>query len=90
MVNNKGERYKFVSVLNQAPRYEDVWRSGGIAELFLTRTLDGVEWSAPRPLPFYLRGNSPRYPLDRRLGGPQSRFGRCGEEQNLLPLLGKQ
>jgi hypothetical protein len=21
---------------------------------------------------------SPRYPFDRRLGGPQSRFGRCG------------
>jgi hypothetical protein len=23
----------------------------------------------------------PRYPLDRKLGGPQSRSGRCGEEQ---------
>jgi hypothetical protein len=26
-----------------------------------------------------------RYPLDRRLGGPQSRSARCGEEKNLLP-----
>jgi hypothetical protein len=24
-----------------------------------------------------------RYPLDRRLGGPQSRFGRCGEKKNI-------
>jgi hypothetical protein len=28
------------------------------------------------PLPLYLRGKSPRYPLDRRLGGPQSQPGR--------------
>jgi hypothetical protein len=28
-------------------------------------------------------GKVPRYPLDRRLGGPQSRSGRCGEEKNL-------
>jgi hypothetical protein len=27
------------------------------------------------------QGKSPRYPLDRRLGEPQSRFGRGGEEQ---------
>jgi hypothetical protein len=26
---------------------------------------------------------SPRYPLDRRLGGPQNRSGRCGEEKRL-------
>jgi hypothetical protein len=26
-----------------------------------------------------------RYPPDRRLGGPQSRSGRYGEEKNLLP-----
>jgi hypothetical protein len=28
------------------------------------------------------------YPLDKRLGGPQSRFGRCGKEKNLLPPPG--
>jgi hypothetical protein len=27
-------------------------------------------------------GKEPRYPLDRRLGGPQSRSGRDGEEKN--------
>jgi hypothetical protein len=30
------------------------------------------------PRPFNPRGKSPQYPLDRRLGGPQSRSGRCG------------
>jgi hypothetical protein len=29
------------------------------------------------------RERAPRWPLDRKLGGPQSRSGRCGEEQNL-------
>jgi hypothetical protein len=35
------------------------------------------------PGPLYPRGNCPRYPLDRRLRGPQGRFGLCGEESNL-------
>jgi hypothetical protein len=40
----------------------------------------------PAALP---QGKSPWYPLDRRLGGPQSRSGRGGEEKNsqLLPGL---
>jgi len=33
----------------------------------------------------YPRGKSPRYPLDRRLDGPQIRFGRGGEEKNSQP-----
>jgi hypothetical protein len=46
----------------------------------------GTRWRlvvsiTPRSL--YARGNRSRYPLDRRLGGPQSRSGRCGEETNL-------
>jgi hypothetical protein len=36
-------------------------------------------------LPLYPRGKSPRYPLDRRLGGPHSRSGRFGEEKILDP-----
>jgi hypothetical protein len=36
-------------------------------------------------LTLYPRGKSPRYPLDRGLGGPQSRSGRRGVETNLLP-----
>jgi hypothetical protein len=29
-----------------------------------------------------------RYPTNRSLRGPQSRYGHCGEEKNLLPLEG--
>jgi hypothetical protein len=48
----------------------DVW-----IHIFLTSALVGGEWSASlsAALP---QGNSPRYPLDWRLGGPQSRSGR--------------
>jgi len=64
---------QLVPVLNQAPRHEDVLEVGGIAP----RILDfGTKWRlvinfTPRPL--YLQGKSLLYPLDRRLGGPQSR-----------------
>jgi len=34
------------------------------------------------PRPLYPQRNSPRYPLDGRLGGPQSRPGSGGEEEN--------
>jgi hypothetical protein len=37
------------------------------------------------PPPLYPQGKGPRYPLDRGLGGPQSRSGRCGEEKNSQP-----
>jgi hypothetical protein len=40
---------------------------------------------APAALP---QGKRPWYPLDRRLGGPQSRSGRGGEEKNSRPLSG--
>jgi hypothetical protein len=39
-------------------------------------------------LPLYTQGKSPSYPLDRRLGRPQSRCGRGGEEKNSQPLSG--
>jgi hypothetical protein len=34
------------------------------------------------PRPLYSRGNLPRCPLDRWLGGPQNRPGSCGEAKN--------
>jgi hypothetical protein len=45
----------------------------------------GIRWRwvvsfTPRPL--YPQRKSPWYPLDRRLGGPQSRSGRGGEKKN--------
>jgi hypothetical protein len=72
---------------NEAPHHKDVWVSGGKAPI-LTSAIDGGEWSASPPRQLYSWGMSPRYPLDRRLGGPQSRSERYGEEKNLFPLLG--
>jgi hypothetical protein len=40
------------------------------------------------PQPLYPQGKSPWYPLDRRLGGPQSRSGHGIEEKNSQPPLG--
>jgi len=54
---------------------------------FLTLTLGG-EWSASRPGRFIPKGKSLWYALDRRLGGPQSRSGRGGEEKNSQPPPG--
>jgi hypothetical protein len=42
---------------------------------FLASAIDGGERSASRPGRALSRGNDPRYPLYRRLGGPQSRSG---------------
>jgi len=52
---------------------------------FLTSVLGEGEWSASRPRPLYSQESSTRYPLDRRLGGPQNRSGFSGEEKNFLP-----
>jgi hypothetical protein len=64
------------------------WGTGGIDPRILTPALDGGEWTASRPGRFTPRENSPWYPLDRRLGGTQSRSGRGGEENNSQPLPG--
>jgi len=40
------------------------------------------------PLPLYPQGKSPWYPLNRRLGEPQNRSGRGGEEKNSQPPIG--
>jgi hypothetical protein len=47
-----------------------------ISKFFSTSALVRGEWSASRPCSFT---PGKRTPLDRRLGAPQSRFGRCGE-----------
>jgi hypothetical protein len=62
--------------------------SGRIAPVFLTVAVDGGDWSATRLCRFTPRGKSPQSPLDRSLGEPQSRSGRCGEEKDLaLPEI---
>jgi hypothetical protein len=58
-------------------------------ESIAPRILDlGTRWRlvsfTTRPL--YPQGKSSCYPLDRRLGGPQSRSGHGGEEKNPQPL----
>jgi hypothetical protein len=53
----------------------DIW-----IYIFLTSALAGDEWSASRPGRF-----NPPYPLDKRLGGPQSRSGKREEEKILDP-----
>jgi hypothetical protein len=62
--------------------------SGGIAPSILDL---GTRWRwvvsfTHRPL--FPQGKNPSYPLDRRLGGTQSRSGRGGEEKNSQPLQG--
>jgi hypothetical protein len=61
------------------------WRYSSTILYLGTRWRSVVSFTA-RPL--YLHGRSRRYPLDRRLGGPQSRSGRCGIEKTLFPLPG--
>jgi hypothetical protein len=69
--------------------HEGVWGNGCIAPPFLTSVLDaGGQLPAQAALPSAKEPPPPRYPLDWRLGGPLSRCGRCGEEKNLLSLLG--
>jgi hypothetical protein len=57
------------------------WGRGVIATLILDlgTSCRWVVSFTPRAL--YTQGKSPWYPLDRRLGGPQSRSGRGGEEK---------
>jgi hypothetical protein len=52
-----------------------------------TSKLDGGQCQLHDPA-LYPRGYRSRYPLDRRLGGPQSRSGLYGVKKNLL-LLGE-
>jgi hypothetical protein len=55
--------------------------SGCIAKQFFPFALDGV-WSSSCLIPLYLWGNSQQYPLDRRLGGPQSRSCTLWRQEN--------
>jgi hypothetical protein len=56
-----------------------------LRQLFSTSALDGGEWLTSLPGRL-TTGKEPRYPLNMRLGGSQSRFERRGEEKNLLLL----
>jgi hypothetical protein len=63
------------------------WGGAGIAvglDPFMTTALEGVEGSASRPGPS-LPPEKTRYPLYRRLGGPQ---GRSGQVRKISPPPG--
>jgi hypothetical protein len=81
-------KVKLFLCFNWEPRHEGVLGSWGYAPRipdFGTRWRGVISFTLR---PFYPQGKSPWYPLDRRLGGPQSRFGRGGEEKNSQPLPG--
>jgi hypothetical protein len=67
---------KMVTVLSTTP-----WRRMGECMCRPTFTWHWHKLEVSDQL--YARGNSPRYPLDRRLGGPQNRSWRHGEEKFL-------
>jgi hypothetical protein len=73
---------------NWAPSHEGVLGELRYSSTFLTSALGEDEWSASPPSHYTHQGKSPCYSLDRWLGGPQSRSGRGGEENNSQPLPG--
>jgi hypothetical protein len=55
---------------------------GGVYPLFLYLSSSWrrvISFSPPPPHVLFTPGKDPHYPLDRRLDGPQSRTGQCGE-----------
>jgi hypothetical protein len=66
--------------------YNWVQRHEGVLGLWPRHYMEvSGQLRAPAALP---QGKNPWYPSDRRLGGPQSRSGRRGEEKNFQPLPG--
>jgi hypothetical protein len=55
---------------------------------FLTLALDGVSGQRRAPATLYPRGKGSRYPLDRRLGGPQSWYGYKGQTKKSSASVG--
>jgi hypothetical protein len=75
----------FCAHLEVKLRHEGVRGSGCIDPHFLDLCTSWRWVVSFTPLTPYSRENSPRYPLDRRLGGPQSRSGLFGEKEILDP-----
>jgi hypothetical protein len=85
------DKYLLRTYLKSCPatRYEGAWGESRYSSYsFLTSALHGGEWSVSRPDRALPPGKVPRYPLYRRLGGPQSRSGRRDHKKNPLPLSG--
>jgi hypothetical protein len=61
--------------------------TGGIAPPYLTLALDGGSNQLNAPVAIHvIQRKIIQYPLDRRLRGPQSRYGCYGEDKKQLPL----
>jgi hypothetical protein len=70
-------------ITNYRPCRQGVRKIGDIAPPFLISAQDGYEWSSSRHCRFTPREESPVPVCNGRLGGPQSRSGRCRVEENL-------
>jgi hypothetical protein len=70
---------------NHEPCHESVLGVEVSSTHSLTSALDGGEWSALCSSHFTPREKSSWYPLDRRLGGPQS-HSECGSEEKIFQL----
>jgi hypothetical protein len=77
------EKCKLSSYRHAGSKGERVYSSS----LFLTSVLDGVSGQGHAPAAIYPR-ERPRFPLDRRLCGPQSWSGYREYRKNPLPLPG--
>jgi hypothetical protein len=77
----KGKGKVVPVLLTEHHTMKTYWGSGGIVPR--VHDLDtSWRWVVIMPQPLYSDWRSPLYPLDRRLGGPQSRFGHSGGEEN--------
>jgi hypothetical protein len=88
LIKIKGRKIKLSLCLTKHHAMKAYW---GV-EVYLHTFFDlGTRWRRVvsfTPQPLYPQGKSPLYPLDRRLGGPQSRSGRGGEDKNSQPPPG--
>jgi hypothetical protein len=78
----KGKKIKLSLCLTKHHAMKAYWGSGSIAPHILDLGTSRRRVVSFTPRPLYPQRKSPWYPLDRRLGGPQSRSGRGGEEKN--------
>jgi hypothetical protein len=86
LINKVKVKLKLSLCLTKQHTMKTYWGSGGIAPRIL---ILGTRWKwvvsfAHRP--FYPKGKSSWYPLDRRLSGSQSCSGRGGEAKNSQPV----
>jgi hypothetical protein len=65
-------------------------RRGYSSHSSMTLALKWGEWSASHPGHALLLGKGPQYPLDRRLGGPQSWSGHKRLEEKPVPGIEPQ